>query len=85
MTGLNSRREGGRRVSGANPSARRPVGPGRGPADRDEGGPTGTTGFLCGGGRGCGAYWSLHYAAAMVKVPTDGQCSASIPIRGVAA
>jgi len=61
------------------------VGPARAPSDRDEGGPTGTTALLCGGGCGGCASRTLHYAAAMVKVPTDGQYSASIPIRGVAA
>jgi hypothetical protein len=68
----------------------RAVGPARGPNDRQEGGPTGTTEFVSGrgrGGRGVGgcAYRTLHYAAAMVRVAEIGRYSGSIPIRGVSA
>jgi len=59
------------------------VGPARAPTDRTKGGPTGTTELVC--GRGRGAYWSLHYAAAMVRLYGTGRYSVSIPIRGVSA
>jgi hypothetical protein len=71
------------------------VGPARATSDRTEGGPTGTTGLVCGrgGGRGrrgggCsggGAYRTLPYAAAMVRLCSHGRYSASTPIRGVSA
>ncbi|NHN66153.1 hypothetical protein G9463_23415 [Haloarcula sp. JP-Z28] len=67
------------------------VGPARATSDRTEGGPTGTTELVCGGGRRCGAvgcgrsagrYRSLHYAAAMMRPCETGSLRLSTPIQG---
>ena len=63
------------------------VGPARATSDRMEGGPTGTTDLPGGGGRGRGgrgggAYRTLHYAAAMVRTPENHCLERSTSIQG---